>query len=188
MNERIIRKMLGPLARRVTNMLVRGTVVMVNSASKMQQLQVKLLADESVEGLEHFEPYGYSSCPLPGAEVLAMFFDGERSHGVTFVAADRRWRLQGMKGGEVVLHDDQGKKVYLTRTGIVIDGGGMDVTIQNAPVVHVPQDLHVGRDIIALRDVIDHGNKSMAGMRAAFDDHDHPGDSGGTTGKPNQGM
>lgn len=135
MNERMIGKMLGPTARRIANMLVRGTVVLANAASKMQQLQVTLLADEPAESLEHFEPYGYTSKPHKGAEVLAMFFDGDRSHGVVIVAADRRYRLKGLADGEVALHDDLGQKVHLTRAGIVIDGGGLPVAIINAPTV-----------------------------------------------------
>ncbi|RJG06243.1 phage baseplate assembly protein V [Noviherbaspirillum cavernae] len=181
--------MLGPTNRRLSNMLVRGTVITVKPSQKMQRLQAKLLDGETADDLEHFEPYGYTSRPKQGAEVLAMFFDGDRSHGVVIVAADRRYRLKGLKDGEVAMYDDLGQKIHLTRNGIIIDGAGMDVTIQNAPVVHVPQDLRVVRDIVAGRDVKDQGGtKSMAGMRTSFDQHKHPGDSGGTTGTPTQGM
>ena len=53
-----------------------------------------------------------------------MFFGGDRSHGIVFCVADRRFRLKNMKPGEVALYDDLGQKVYLTRDGLVIETPG----------------------------------------------------------------
>lgn len=39
-----------------------------------------------------------------------------------------------------------------------------------------------------IKDRCDTSGKTMSGMRATFDSHTHPGDSGGTTGSPNQAM
>ena len=131
MSERAIQKLLAPLARRLQNFMARGTVVRSDAGKKMQQLQIRLLADEVADGIEHFEPYGYTARPKPGAEHVTLFVDGDRSHGITIVVADRRYRLQGLEEGEVALHDDQGQKVHLTRNGIVIDGGGKAGIFQN---------------------------------------------------------
>lgn len=54
--------------------------------------------------------------------------------------------------------------------------------------VHITGDTTVTGNIVATGDISDHTNKSMAGMRAVYNGHSHPGDSGGTTGTPNQGM
>lgn len=113
-------KMIAPYARRLSNMLARGTVAAVNAASKMQGLQLRILAGEVKDNVEHFEPYGFTSNPNGGAEAVAVFLDGDRSHGIVVCVADRRYRLTGLKTGEVALHDDQGQKVHLTRDGIVI--------------------------------------------------------------------
>ena len=147
--ERAIQKLLGPLARRLQNFMARGTVVRSDSSRKMQQLQVRLLAGEVADGLEHFEAYGYTARPLPGAEHVTLFVDGDRSHGITILVADRRYRLQGLEEGEVALHDDQGQKVHLTRTGIVVDGAGLPITFQNAPSVdfNVGALRHNGQDV-----------------------------------------
>jgi phage baseplate assembly protein V len=149
MNDRAFHKLAAPLARRLSNILARGVVVLSDAARKMQTLQVTLLAGETAAALEHFEPYGLTARPQPGAEVLALFVDGDRSHGVVIVAADRRYRLKGLAAGEVALYDDLGQKVHLTRAGIVIDGGGLPVTIQNAPSVDfdVPILRHQGTNI-----------------------------------------
>ena len=115
-----LHKLMAPLARRIGNMLSRGTIAAVNAASKMQGLQVRLLAGEVKDNVEHFEPYGFTSNPNPGAEVISAFFDGDRSHGIIVVAADRRYRITGLATGEMAIHDDQGQKVHITRTGILI--------------------------------------------------------------------
>lgn len=120
MDERLIARLMAPLARSVGNMLARGTLVLANAATKMQSLQVRILDGEAKDAVEHFEPYGYTSRPHPGAEALLQFFGGDRSHGVAFMVADRRYRLTGLEAGEVALHDDLGQKVHLTRDGVVI--------------------------------------------------------------------
>ena len=102
------------------NLLVRGTVVLGNAAKKMQALQMRLLAGEVKDGLEHFEPYGLTSHPLPGAEGIAAFLGGDRSHGVVLVVSDRRYRIQAMEPGEVAIYTDEGDKIHLKR-GRIID-------------------------------------------------------------------
>lgn len=138
MSERLIARMLAPLARGLGNMLARGTVVMAKSTTRMQALQVKLLSGEVKDGVEHFEAYGLTAHPKGGAEHITLFLGGDRSHGVTIMVADRRHRPTGLAEGEVALYDDLGHKVHLTRNGIVIDGGGHAVDVVNAP------DLTVG--------------------------------------------
>ncbi|MFL1501159.1 phage baseplate assembly protein V [Pseudomonas sp. O64] len=102
------------------NLLVRGTVVLGNAAKKMQALQMRLLAGEVKDNLEHFEPYGYTSCPHEGAEGITAFLGGDRSHGVVLVVADRRYRIQGMEAGEVAIYTDEGDKIHFKR-GRIID-------------------------------------------------------------------
>lgn len=177
-------RMLAPLARSVGNMLARGTVVLANSAGKMQSLQVRLLSGEAKDGVEHFEPYGFTSAPLSGAEHVTFFFGGDRSHGVTVVVADRRYRLQGLQSGEVALHDDQGTRLVLKRGGVVEVVAATKVRMVT-PLLEVTGEIKADGNIT---DQVPSGGKSMAAMRSTYNTHTHPGDSGGTTGTPNQGM
>lgn len=133
MNDQAWRQMAG----RISNMFTRGRVRSVNAAGKLQVLQLDLLAGETKDRLEHLEPYGFTSHPLAGAEAAAAFLDGDRSHGVVLVVADRRYRLVGLQAGEMAIHDDQGQKVHLTRSGIVIDGGGLPINVVNTPSVTI---------------------------------------------------
>lgn len=115
-----LERMLGPIQRRINNLAVRGVVTLVNATAMCQTLQLRLLSGETKDNVEHMEPYGFTAHPKGGAEGIALFFGGDRSHGVTLVVADRRYRLQGLEAGEVALYDDQGQKVHLTRDGILV--------------------------------------------------------------------
>lgn len=97
------------------NMVSRCTVALATAARKMQALQIRLTAGEVKDDVEHMEPYGYTSRPLPGAEGVAVFPGGDRSHGVVVVVADRRFRLKGLKPGEVALYTDEGDKIHFER-------------------------------------------------------------------------
>ena len=137
-------KALAPLARRVSNLLARGSVTLSNAAGKLQTLQIALLSDEAKDGVEHFEPFGFTSNPKPGAEILAAFIEGDRSHGIVLVATDRRYRLQNLAPGEAAIYDAYGHSIKLTQSGIIIDGAGNSIAINNVTTVTV-----TGGDIVA---------------------------------------
>jgi phage baseplate assembly protein V len=184
---RQLSRALAPLARGLQNLFSRGVVSAVNPGAKMQTVQIQLLTGESKDNVEHFEPYGYTAHPHAGAEQATGFVEGDRSHGIVLVVADRRYRLTGLAAGEVAIYDDQGQKVHLTRAGIVIDGAGLPMTITNTPKVRMETEmLECTGDI---KDRCDSNGRTMDGMRGIYNGHDHPeNDSGGPTDQPNQSM
>ncbi|PPS59678.1 phage baseplate assembly protein V [Pseudomonas sp. BRM28] len=97
------------------NVIARGELALVNPDGKMQGLQMRLNADEVKDGMEHFEPYGFTANPHPGAEAVAVFVGGDRSHGLVIQVSDRRFRLQGLKSGEVALYTDEGDFLHFKR-------------------------------------------------------------------------
>jgi phage gp45-like len=114
--------MANPLAQRIANLLARGAVTLVDASKKLQTLQVALLDDEAKDLIEHLEPYGFTSNPPVGAEVLVGFIEGDRSHGVAIVASDRRYREKNLLPGEVALYDQWAHFIKITQTGIIING------------------------------------------------------------------
>jgi phage baseplate assembly protein V len=122
--------------RRVGMMVGRAVLSAIDDSQQFQSLQVDLLDSETADDVEHFQPYGFSSNPFPGAEALHLAVGGLRSHGVIICAGDRRYRLTGGAPGEVVMYDDQGQKVHLQRAGILITSP-MKVTVHSDVEVDV---------------------------------------------------
>lgn len=116
---RAIAKVVAPLQRRVQLGVSRAVVKMVNDSLKCQGLQISMLAGELQDGVEHFQPYGFTAHPKPGAEGVFLSVGGNRSHGIVVCVGDRRYRLKGLEEGEVALYDDQGSKVHLKRGGTI---------------------------------------------------------------------
>ncbi|TKV19105.1 baseplate assembly protein, partial [Citrobacter sp. TBCS-14] len=73
--------------------------------------------------------------------------------------SDRRYRMKGLKTGEVAIYDDQGQSVTLTRAGIVVDGGGKVITFKNAPKARFEMDLDVTGQI---KDLCDTSGQTMS--------------------------
>ncbi|WP_110995570.1 phage baseplate assembly protein V [Pseudomonas sichuanensis] len=103
----------------LTRMMARGTVVLASAGNMLQALQMRLTAGEVKDDLEHFEPYGFTSHPKQGAEGIALFLGGDRSHGVVVCVADRRFRLKELEPGEVALYTDEGDSFVFKRGRVV---------------------------------------------------------------------
>lgn len=134
----VVRRMLAPLESRIRLMLSRAVVSLINDAAKAQELQVDLLADETQDGVERWQNYGFTSHPLPGAEALVGCVGGLRSHAVAIVVQDRRFRLVNLQPGEVALYDDLGNVVHLAREEVLIEGVAKVHVV--APTVIVESD------------------------------------------------
>lgn len=112
-----IRHILRPLSTRTANMVARAIVQLVNDGRKLQLLQLGVLEGETVDDAEHFQPYGFSSVPLAGAEAVAVFPNGDRSHPLVVAVSDRRYRPTGGEPGEVTVYNHTGAKVTITKDG-----------------------------------------------------------------------
>ncbi len=112
-------RLVGPLMNRLQMMVARVVLTRVDDGPGVQAVQASGLADELVEA-ERFQNYGFTAVPLPGAEAVAVFCGGLRSHGMVIAVEDRRYRLKGLKPGEVAVYDDQGQSFVLTGEGIRI--------------------------------------------------------------------
>lgn len=159
--------------------LARCALAMANAASKMQTLQVRLLAGEVKDGIEHFEPYGYTAHAHPGAEGVAAFFGGDRSHGVVLCIADRRFRLQALEPGEVALYTDEGDRLHFKRGRVLeIDTMTLRVTAGEAVEFDTPVIRTTGRIESA-------GDQIAAGISQTGHTHSGVQTGNGSTAKPN---
>lgn len=80
-----------------------------DNTTKLQSLQVTGVSGKPLDGIEHYQPYGFSTVPVPadedgrGAEGLLADVNGSRVRVVTAVA-DRRYRPKTGESGDVLLH------------------------------------------------------------------------------------
>jgi len=91
-------------------------------------------------------------------------------------------------GKEVLEHPDH----HLVLKALKVKGTAVSTewnsqTTHNGNVV-INGDLYVSGNIVAGKDIADWGGTkgTVATLRATYNSHTHPGDSGGTTGAPNQ--
>lgn len=172
------------LQRQVLSLIGRAVVKSIDAASKCQTVDVELVGGQPKSGIEHFEPYGFTSRAKSGAEAVVLFPDGDRSHAVVVSISDRRYRIKGLKTGEVAFYDDQGQTVTLTRNGIVVDGGGKVIIFKNAPKARFEMPVESTGSI---KDFCDSSGQTMAEMRLVYNGHKHK-ENGNTTDTPDTEM
>lgn len=124
----LIGQLLRPLKVRIANSIARGVVQLVDDATKLQLLQVAVLqllrkGNEDIDDCERFQNYGFSSVPLPGAEAVLLFPNGDRGHPLVLAVDDRRHRPTSGQPGEVAIYTDEGDFVRLARGHIVLVDG-----------------------------------------------------------------
>lgn len=178
-----LEKVLRPIQRKLRLLATRGVVKLVNPATLLQELQIAALGDEVLDRIEHWEPYGYTSRPLAGAEALLLSLGADRDHTVAVNVADRRFRLKGLLSGEVALYTDEGDVIHFKRgnellidtMGTLVANAGTSATVTSplvnvtastkctidSPLTEVTTDLQVGGDLAV------GGNQTVTGTLAA---------------------
>ncbi|WP_454908378.1 phage baseplate assembly protein V [Variovorax gossypii] len=128
---------------RLRRMVMRVVLDQVDDGPKMQSHQVEAYGGITRGKVEHFQHYGFSSHPFPGAEGIGLSVGGSTNHMVILNVDDRRYRMKGMEGGEVAIYDDQGQSVHLTREGIVVKGAGLPMVFEDTPSITFKADQFV---------------------------------------------
>lgn len=199
----------------IYTLIGRAVLHAVNAAPGCQTLQVQVLADETQDGVEHAEPYGFTSNPLPGAEGLVLNVGGRRGAAVGINFGNRGVRVVGLKSGEVCIYTDEGDKITLKRDRNmeietlhlkIIAQEDATITTQkytvnasegvayNTPSYQLGSEgggcaASMEADVAIRGDTTQEGSITSTGDQVAAGvstaHHTHPGDSGGTTGAPN---
>ncbi|WP_174891724.1 phage baseplate assembly protein V, partial [Candidatus Hamiltonella defensa] len=168
------------LSRLCSRLMVRGT----NSTAACQRVDVSLMAGETKAGMEYLEPYGFTSTAHAGAEGVALFLSGDRSHGIVINMADRRYRLKDLQTGEVALYTDEGDHIVLKRGRVIeVTTDTLILHAKNKVVLDTPR-VETSGEITAEKSIVSQSEiqdklGSLSSMRDQYNRHTHPGDSGG---------
>ena len=195
---------IGRLAQRILSNVLRLRITTSDDSGPMQKLQVRLNELQTVDNVPHAFHFGLSSVAPDGSDAIVMFVGGDRGNGVVLGTNHADSRPKNLAAGESAVFNQVGIKIYLSRGGLVIEGAGLPIIVQDAPIVTVnaetkvqlnTAELAVSGKITAGGDITDNasaGGKSMADMRTVYDGHDHPiegiqtGLGAVTSKKPNQ--
>ena len=213
---RLIAKALQPLTRKLRMIATRGVVKLVDPALMLQELQIAAVGEELLDNVEHWEAYGYTSRPHPGAEALLLSLGGDRDHTVAVNVADRRFRLKNLAPGEVAIYTDEGdvihfkrgNQIFISTAGTLVANATVSATITSplvdivastkctitSPNTELTGNLQVGGAVVSQGAVssavsLVDPNGSMQSVRDTYNGHTHVENGGsGPTDAPAQTM
>lgn len=180
----------------------RAVLNVVDDEGNMQRVQISLLEDEVIDGVERFQNYGFTSVPEEGSEATVVFVGADRSHPVVVVADDRRVRKKGLKPGEVAVYHKNGDFIHLKNENeIEVKTKTFNVNCTTA-TLSASSEIMLDTPLVTLTGRQQTTGKKSGGRASTFvgglentggeiisngislEHHTHPGDSGGTTGEP----
>ncbi len=169
--------------------LIRGIVTAVTEGM-IKMFSASGRSDETFEGREYFQHYGYTSRPLAGAELILV---NESNHIVAVASDDRRYRI-AVEAGEVCIYTDEGDHIRFKRGREIYIKSGSKLTAEIANDVNVTSKtalvtastscqvnsplINLGGDRGDLRTIVDNR------LLTLFNNHVH---SGVQTGSGNSG-
>jgi phage baseplate assembly protein V len=165
---------LAPLRRGLATVVGRAIVQLVDDSLKTQNLQIVVRADEPREAVEHFQPAGFKSVPLPGAESVVLALGGNGDNRIAVVTHDKRHRPTDWEPGDVGLyHTVTGDLIWLRASGAIEVTASGDVSIKTGGKLTLDGDLFVSGDV-------HDGSTSMRQMRALYNQHSNPSNGSAT--------
>ena len=120
MNPSVLSRILRPIRRSIANIVIRCVIDEADDSSGIQRLKINTQGF-TLEDLERFQNYGFTSVPkADGSEGIVLFPGGNRTEGIVISVDNRKYRLKGLANGEVAIYTDEGDKIHLKR-GNAID-------------------------------------------------------------------
>lgn len=107
-----------PIHNRIMLMIGRAVLSAVKDGEGIQQIQISLLAGESMDKVERFQNFGFTSHAPAGAEGIALSIGGNRDNLVVVALDHRTLRKKGLAAGESAMYDKDGNYIWLKATGV----------------------------------------------------------------------
>ncbi len=108
------------MIRGIVNTVIEGLIKLFSASGR---------TGETIDNREYFQHYGFTSRPLPGAEIIII---REGNHFIAIASDDRTYRL-AVEEGEVALYTDEDDKIHLKRdkTIEIVSGNKLIATVEN---------------------------------------------------------
>ncbi len=120
-----LRTLIRPLKIKIANSIAAGVIENVDDTKTTQLLQLTTLDKAVLDECLRFQEFGFNSVPLPGAEVVVVFPNGDQTNGLVVATADRRHRPTDWTGGEAGTFNAFGAMMRHKADGTTeITGGG----------------------------------------------------------------
>lgn len=175
----------------------RGRLTRVNSALKIQQVQVNGLSGEQLQDAELFQHFGFTSNPPAGTQCILLPLGGQTSHSLIIATEHEKYRITQLESGEMAIYSMEGAYVAIKKGRVVetvcdiyrVRCKQYEVTTDDFNVAASRHTVFDTPDLHATKEVSD-GKSAMSDLRSTYNGHTHPenGDGGGTTSKPDQPM
>lgn len=119
------------LASKLWNLIAFGTLGPVNDGGPAQTAQVSVGYMEVQDARPVVGLFGLASNAPAGSDVIVLYQGGDRSKGVVIGINHQGSRPTGQTSGETTLYNAFDMTIQLGQSGIVINGGGMPLQIEN---------------------------------------------------------
>ncbi|MFL1552505.1 phage baseplate assembly protein V [Pseudomonas sp. D47] len=175
-------RLLAPLKRSLSLMVGRCLLIAANDNLQRQNIQVRLLADEVADDVEHYQSAGFTSVPLPGAVGLFLASGGKRSSLAAFLLENKEKRLKGLKPGDAAIyHIGEGHHLVLKENGVaLLMCKRLEVQASEQVAFDTPLATFSGHvEIAGNSTALDHLSSGVSGA-----EHEHTGNLGKPTSAP----
>ncbi len=143
--ERFVQKLLAPIRRRLVGMISRAVVTDINDSLKRQNIQIKIHYDESMDNVERFQNYGFSSNPPKGAEAIPVAVAGNLADIVVLAVEDKNVRPKDGDDLDVYVYHAEGHYIKLSKGGkAYVKATDVTLDTSNSCTIISPQTLIQG--------------------------------------------
>lgn len=112
----MIERLLNPIKARIRLMVGKCIV----TACRGKTVDISLLAEESREGVDFYQQFGFSSYPTADVSGVALFIGGSRDNGVVVATrGDDSTMRVNLEPGEIAVHSPYGSKILLKKDGSI---------------------------------------------------------------------
>ena len=116
----LVKNIVAPLARRVSLMVSRCTLNLIDDSTSTQSAQAEFYDQEVHDDAEIWQHFGFTSVPPTGSEGIALFPGGERQGALIIATENKDKRIKNLKVGEVCIYSSFGDSLSL-KTGNVTE-------------------------------------------------------------------